>query len=176
MINKIVFMAFRKCFFLFISVSFFCSSYGQDSLINSLEKLKIRERIDGYEDTKAKKLYRNSSAGRTTFVFFSEVKLDCDKKNVIISGIVSPTNDAKDTTNFGLCCVDIIVAQVKRKYYLKNVRHFRETNDGLIDLTKKEGCFSIAFPLHKNDRLLFSMHDKITQYAVGKLLNECERK
>jgi hypothetical protein len=164
----------KPCFLLlFFAVILSNPISAQDSLIKKLELLKQHKGFYQYADKKNKKTYTNGLIESISFVvLFTNVKFDTSYRFITIEGFTLDHYNPADTAKIGLCCIEVLVGQVRRKYYLEEVRNYGSTNDSSIDPTKKDGYFSITFLLHKEDRLLLYSHNRIAEYAIGKLLKE----
>jgi hypothetical protein len=159
---------------LFILVSLFFPVFlkAQETLAKSLENLKVEyDQVKQYVDKKAIKTYVSGRGESFWFhVVFTNVKFSRNTGLIQIEGYTLNSESVSDTSKTGLCCIEILVAQVNRKYLLKNVRNFGDTNDSQRNPSQNDGHFFIEFHLEKKDAIIFYFPNRIVEFKVGRLL------
>jgi hypothetical protein len=157
---------------LLVALLFSGSVMSQDTLINSLESLRVHNTgIKKYVDKKAFKEYINSLGEKYWFyIVFKNVTFNKNTGIIQIEGYALSSESVADTARKGLCCIEILATQVKRRCLLKKVRHLGRTNNSTTNPSETNGHFFIKFQLDEKDTLIYYFPDQIVEFTVGRLL------
>ncbi len=151
-------------FFLFILFNMGHCCGNAQSLLLKADTLKFQYRFYGFKDSNTIYLsdFGSIERGFPTIVF---QRIDYDKNTSLtsIEGLVD------------ICCFEVLVASIRKKDELNNVRRFGETEE-IPEATKQEiytGRFSIKAKFEQNDVLLIGRPDSLywgaTLVPIGKI-------
>jgi hypothetical protein len=168
----------KKIFLFTVLINFSLSGICQD-LQRKMKGLEPKAFNYEYLDRDSNDLY---TAGWIEQMYpypvFRKVQLEEKTHRITIEGITTVSGSISDTAEWGFCCFNVLVAQVTKKGTLYNVRRFGYTllkNDSL-NLSGRDGFFSISFRLMPNDMLIIGSpgrhgHGALV-YHIGKLLKK----